>query len=156
MPGPTSAIAGSPDDLKAIARRHFAETWNAGRLEAIDELFASDFLFHITGSPEIHGLEGYRRHVAMYRAAFPDLHVTVEDQIAEGDKVVTRFSAAGTHRGEVMGVAPTGMHVPRVTGITIHRVRDGRIVELWANWDALGLLQDIGVVPRFSAGPREF
>jgi steroid delta-isomerase-like uncharacterized protein len=151
---PPSA-AGSTDDLKAIVRRDFMETWGQGRIEVIDELFGSDFLFHITGSPEFHGLEGYRQHVKMYRAAFPDISFNLEDQIAEGDKVVTRFSASGTHKGEVMGVAATGLHVPRVTGITIHRISHGRIVELWANWDALGLLQDMGVVPRFAAGPRD-
>jgi predicted ester cyclase len=83
----------------------------------------------------------------MYYAAFPDLRFTVEDQVAEGDKVVTRWSSEGTHKGELMGIAPTGKHAAGVTGISIDRYLDGKFVEGWANWDTLGLMQKLGVIP---------
>ena len=82
----------------------------------------------------------------MMRAAFPDLQYTVEDQIAEGDKVVTRYTASGTHRGELMGIAPTGSRV-EITGISITRVEDGKIEEIWETHDALGMMRQLGVIP---------
>ncbi len=81
----------------------------------------------------------------MLRAAFPDLHYTVEDQIAEGDKVVTRYMASGTHQSELMRIAPTGNWV-EITGISITRIQDGRIEEIWENYDTLGMMQQLGVV----------
>jgi predicted ester cyclase len=89
----------------------------------------------------------------MFRAAFPDLHLTVTDQFEEGDKLVSRWTATGTHKGELMGIAPTGTHVT-VTGITIGRFQSGKLVESWENGDTLGLLQQLGVVPVLApAGP---
>jgi predicted ester cyclase len=81
----------------------------------------------------------------MMRAAFPDLHYAVEDQIAEGDKVVTRYTASGTHQGELMGVAPTGSRV-EIRGISITRIKGGKIEEIWESYDALGMMQQLGVV----------
>ena len=82
----------------------------------------------------------------MYRSAFPDMQLTIEDQIAEGDKVVTRWTARGTHQGELMGIPPTGKQAT-VTGITVGRVANGKFVESWSNFDALGMMQQLGVVP---------
>lgn len=82
----------------------------------------------------------------MYRSAYPDTHFTVEDQIAEGDKVVTRWTGRGTHQGELMGVAPTGNEVT-VRGIEIDRIVGGRIEETWVNYDTSGMMQQLGVVP---------
>ena len=82
----------------------------------------------------------------MLRAAFPDLQYTVEDQIAEGDKVVTRYTASGTHRGELMSIVPTGSRV-EITGISITRIEDGKIEEIWENYDALGMMRQLGVIP---------
>jgi len=82
----------------------------------------------------------------MIRSALPDLRITLEDDVAEGDKVVSRWRAQGTHQGGLMDIAPTGNEVA-FTGITIHRIEDGKIVEEWENWDALGLMQQIGAVP---------
>ena len=82
----------------------------------------------------------------MIRSAFPDLRVTLEDDIAEGNKVVSRWRAQGTHQGELMGIAPTGNQMA-ITGITIDRIEEGKIVEEWENWDALGMMQQIGAVP---------
>jgi predicted ester cyclase len=84
--------------------------------------------------------------VSMMRSALPDLRITLEDDIAEGDKVVTRWIGQGTHQGELMGIAPTGNRVT-ITGIPIHRIEDTKIVEEWSNWDAPGLIQQIGAIP---------
>lgn len=91
------------------------------------------------------GREGFKQFVLMYRSAFPDMHITIEDQIAEGDKVVSRWTARGTHQGELMGIPPTGKQAT-VTGINIERFANGKFVEEWSNFDALGLLQQLGVV----------
>ena len=138
----------SAEENKAITRRIFEETWNQGKLDVVDEILATDFVLHDPVMPEdIHGPEGFKQFVTMYRTAFPDIHFTIEDQIAAGDKVVTRWSGTGTHQGELMGIAPTGVRGPGVTGITIDRIAGGKTVETWNAWDALGMLQQIGVVP---------
>jgi len=136
----------SAEENKAIVRRVFEELFNQGKLDVAGEIFAADYVFHAPLAAEVRGPEGFKQFVSMYRTAFPDLQYTIEDQIAEGDEVVTRWTATGTHRGELMGIAPTGKQ-GRVTGISIGRVARGKIVEDWANWDALGMLQQLGVVP---------
>ena len=134
------------EENKAIARREIEEMWNQGQLDVIDEIFAADFVFHVLGSPDIQGTEGYKQFVTMYRTAFPDLQFTIKDQIAEEDKVVIRWSTTGTHKGELMGIPPTGLTAP-TPGITIGRYTGGKCVESWAIWDALGMLQQLGVIP---------
>ncbi len=132
---------------KALARRLVEEAFNAGRLDVTDELVASDYLGHDPSLPEeVRGPAGVKELIAGYRAAFPDIHVTIEDQIADGDLVVSRWSAKGTHQGELMGMPATGKQAT-VTGITIDRIADGRIVESWDNWDTLGLMQQLGAIP---------
>lgn len=130
---------------KALVRRAIEEVYNQGNLAIVDELVASDFVMH-SASDEIHGPAGAKQFVTMLREAFPDLHVTIEDQIADGDKVVTRWSSEGTHLGEFQGIPPTGKH-GMMTGIDIDRVGGGKIVECWVNEDDLGLLQQLGVIP---------
>ena len=134
------------EENKAIARREIEEIWNQEQLDVIDEIFAADFVFHVLGSPDIQGTEGYKQFVTMYRTAFPDLQFTIKDQIAEEDKVVIRWSTTGTHKGELMGIQPTGLPAP-TPGITIGRYTGGKCVEAWAIWDALGMLQQLGVIP---------
>jgi steroid delta-isomerase-like uncharacterized protein len=132
---------------KALARRLLEEAFNAGRLDVTDELVANDFVGHDPALPEeMRGPAGLRELIAGYRSAFPDLRITIEDQIADGDLVVTRWSAKGTHQGELMGVTATGKQAT-VTGITIDRIADGRIAESWTNWDTLGLMQQLGAIP---------
>ena len=132
---------------KALARRLIDEAFNAGRLDVIDELFASGFVGHDPSLPEeVRGPAGVKEVIAGYRAAFPDIQVTIEDQIADGDRVVTRWRATGTHKGELMGMPATGKQAT-VTGITIDLIADGRIAESWDNWDTLGLMQQLGAVP---------
>ena len=131
----------------AISRRLFEEAWNAGNLSVIDELVATDAVGHDPSLPEeIRGPEGLKRQISVYRAAFPDVQFTIEDEIAQGDKVALRWTARGTHRGELMGLAPTGK-AAKVTGITIDKIADGKVVESWVEWDNLGLAQQIGAAP---------
>jgi len=134
----------STEDNKALAR-HAYEALNQRDLALVDELCAPDFVFY-RGSTTMQGREPYKQFLSMYLTAGPDLHFTIEDQVAEGDKVVTRHTARGTHLGPFMGIPPTGKHVT-ATGIAIIRVANGKIVEEWANADDLGLLQQLGVIP---------
>src|SRR5919199_2849531 len=102
----------SAEENKAVTRRFLEEVFTAGNLKLVDELFAPDYVLHDPSVPqEVRGPEGMRQYVAMYRAAYPDTHFTIEDQIAEGDEVVTRWVGRGTHQGELMGIAPTGRSV---------------------------------------------
>jgi len=139
---------------KAIARRDFEQVWNKGNLDTVDEIFAADGVGHMPGSPDIHSLEGTKQYVTMYRNAFPDIHFTIEDEIAQGDKVVIRWTCRGTHQGELMGISPTGKQCT-VTGITINRFSGGKIQESWNSWDALGMLQQLGVVPPIGEGGKK-
>ena len=141
----------SAEENKAIARRLFEGVWNQGKLDVADEILAADYVFHAPVPREVRGPEGFKQFVSMYRTAFPDVQYTIEDQIAEGDKVVTRWTCTGTHTGELMGIPPTGVQVT-VTGIVIGRIAGGKIVEDWGNWDALGMLQQLGVVPPIGEG----
>jgi steroid delta-isomerase-like uncharacterized protein len=135
------------DSNKNSIRRLFEEVWNKGNVAVVDELFAPAYAHHDPSSPDLgHGPEGEKRRATLYRSAFPDLRFTVEDVIADGDRVVARYSARGTHKGELNGIAPTGKQV-NVSGVSIVRFANGKIVEGWANWDALGLMQQLGTVP---------
>ncbi len=137
----------SEEENKAIVRRVNDEVWTKGNLDAIDELIADDFVTTVVGAPEqIRGPGGFREFVSMYRKAFPDLRLTIDDQIAEGETVVTRWTATGTHEGELMGIPPTGKQAT-TTGININHVSGGKLVDGWGIFDQLGLLQQIGAVP---------
>jgi len=135
----------STEDNKALARRAFEEGFNQRNLAVFDELNVPDFVSH-SASLTMQGLEAFKQFVWMYLTAFPDLTATIEDMIAEGDKVVSRVTYRGTHKGALMGIPPTGKQVT-VTGITIVRFVGGKGVEIWGNNDDLGLLQQLGVVP---------
>jgi steroid delta-isomerase-like uncharacterized protein len=135
------------EENKAVARRIDAEVWNEGRLEVIDELVAGDYVSTVVGVPEqIRGPQGFREFVVTYRTAFPDLHISIDEQIAEGDIVVTRWTGTGTHEGELMGIPATGKQVT-TAGINIDRFAGGKLVAGWALFDQLGLLQQIGAIP---------
>ena len=132
---------------KATARRFIEELFNQGNLEIADELLSPNYIDHDPAMLEdVRGPEGMKQYAAMYRSAFPDIHIVIEDQVAEGDKVVTRWIGTGTHQGDLMGIAPTGNRVT-VTGIAIDRFSGGKIEETWENYDALGMLQQIGAIP---------
>ncbi len=132
-------------DNKALNRRFVEEVINQGNIEAIDELIDPGVVDHAVPAGFPTGREGAKQFFAMMRSAFPDLHLTIEDMIAEGDKVVMRSTWSGTHQGEFMGIPATGRRVT-VSAIDISRVADGRIVEHWEQSDALGLMQQLGVV----------
>jgi len=134
---------------KAIVRRVIDEAWNKGNLSILDEVMVVDHVDHDDLAPateEGGGREHAKQTIAEYRAAFPDLLFTAEDMIAEGDRVVTRWRARGTQTGPLVGIPPTGK-LATVTGIFIDRLAQGQIVETWGNWDALGLMQQLGVSP---------
>lgn len=129
---------------KAMVRKLFEETVNKGDLTVIEQSFASDFIYH--GDPQFNGADGVKNLVRMFRGGFPDINITIEDQMAEGDMVVTRYTGRGTHTGELMGIPATGK-TATVTGISIMRVVDGKCVEEWENMDMLGMMQQLGVIP---------
>lgn len=133
---------------KEIVRRLVNGVWADRNLAIIDELIAPDYVGHDPTQPEpTRGPEGYRQFVGMYQAAFEDGMVTIDDVIAEGDLVVTRWTGRGTHTGELMGIAPTGKEVT-VSGITISRLANGKIAEEWELMDALGMMVQLGAVPQ--------
>jgi steroid delta-isomerase-like uncharacterized protein len=132
---------------KAIARRLLEEAFNSGNLDVVDELVAPEFVNHDAALPEpTTGIEATKANITGYRNAFPDLRLTIEQQVAEGEFVTTRWSARGTHQGDLMGMAATGKQAT-VTGITLDRIVEGRFVESWTKWDTLGLMQQLGVIP---------
>ena len=137
----------SAEESKALFRRYVEEGWGKGNVEVADEVFANRYVSHQPdGTEEQRGPEDVKRFLRQYREAFPDLQISIEDQIAEGDKVVTRWSSRGTHRGEFRGIAPTANEV-RLTGIGIFRFSEGKVVESWDNFDQLGMLQQLGAIP---------
>jgi steroid delta-isomerase-like uncharacterized protein len=136
---------------KAIVRRVFEELWNQGNLSVADQLFTPNYTDHDSSSPDFgHGPESERKRVTFYRNAFPDMRLTIEDLIAEGDTVVARWSCHGTHKGDLNGIAPTGKQFT-ISGVTIARLLSGKLAEGYVNWDALGLMQQLGVVPQLAA-----
>ncbi len=133
------------EENKALIQRFVEEAFNKGNLDVADEVYASTFISHDPTAPEGQGSpEGVKQFVSTYLSAFPDGHTTVEDSIAEGDKVAYRWTFRGTHQGELMGISPTGEQV-EITGITINRLSGGKIEEQWNLFDQLGMLQQLGV-----------
>src|SRR2546421_7871779 len=144
---PATAGAGN---ITEASRQLLEQTFNEGNFELVDQLAAPEAINHDPASPaemrDLRGPEVLKRTVSMYRKAFPDVRITVDDVITADDKVVLRWHSEGTHRGELAGLAPTGAH-GSVTGISIDRWNDGKIVEAWAEWDNLGLARQLGAAP---------
>ncbi len=135
------------ENNKAIVRRLLEEFWNKGNLSLADELFAPNYEHHDASTPDFgRGPESEKKRATLYRTAFPDVQLTIEDIIAEGETVMTRWSCRGTHKGDLRGIAPTGKQI-NISGVTIARLANGKFAEGWVNWDALGLMQQLGVVP---------
>jgi len=131
---------------KTVVRRLFEEVWNKGNLPVTDELFAPNYAHHDSSTPDVgRGPESEKKRATLYRTAFPDLRLTIEDIIAEGETVTARWSCKGTHKGDLSGIAPTGKQFT-ISGISIARFTNGKMVEGWVNWDALGLMQQLGVI----------
>lgn len=136
----------SAEENKAVLRRVAEEIFNKGDLAVADELIASNYVYHGSGGQEYKGPEGFKRIATMFRTACPDLHMTVEDMVAEGDKVAHRLTIRGTHKGELMGIAPTGKQLT-ISAVTISRFAGGKEAEAWSNLDMLGMYQQLGVAP---------
>jgi steroid delta-isomerase-like uncharacterized protein len=144
---PTGERAMSIEEKKAVVYRLNTEIWNQKNADAVDEIFAPDIVIYRSGRPVIHGSATLKQWVANYaRNTWGDSQATIEEIIAEGDLVVTRWIVRGRHAGEWRGIAPTGKPVT-ISGITIHRVVDGKIAEAWAEEDWLGVMQQIGALP---------
>jgi steroid delta-isomerase-like uncharacterized protein len=128
-------------------RRFIDEVWNGRKPELFNEFITPDASSHDPNTPEMgKGPDGYRKVFKLYTNAFPDSRLTIDDLIDAGDKVVHRWTATGTHKGELGGIAPTNRRI-EVNGVTIYRFAGGKIAEQWVHWNALGLLQQVGVVP---------
>lgn len=134
------------EENKAIAQR-FAQVWNRGGTEVIDELAAPDLVVSYPLLPEeLHGPEAFKQFIVSLYTAFPDIGLRIDDLIAEGDKVVGRWTIWGTHHGDLPGLPATGKRA-EWSGITIYRIVDGKVVEERGEEDALGALQQLGVIP---------
>jgi len=137
------------EDNKAATRRGFEESWNQGKVDVFDELFASTFLYHDPTFPNGLRTQDYKRWVTAIRQAFPDLHLTIDDLIAEGDQVAVRLTLRGTHTSDlvtVMHMSATGKRVTESI-IAVIRFTGGKVVEVWSQADTLGFLQRLGVIP---------
>jgi steroid delta-isomerase-like uncharacterized protein len=138
---------------KAVVRRLYEEVWNKRRVELVDELMSPSHAMHNNHVPDsCIGPEAYKREVARFMTGFPDLHFSVEDMLAENDKVAVGWTISGTHKGEFRGISPTGRKVS-VEGITINHIADGKIMDSYISVDYLGLMQQLGVAPAF--GPSK-
>jgi len=148
--------AGGPPSAernKATIRRFIEEVWNKGDLAVVDELVPASGVAHIAGTPDLVGPEATKQYVAMYRNAFPDTRLVLDELIAEGDRVVCRWTGSGTHQGEFQGTAATGKRVS-IGGMLICRVADDKLIETWGEFDALGMMQQLGAVPAAAPAAR--
>ena len=130
---------------KALVRRWFEEVWNQGRTATIDELLADQAVIHGLGPADLHGPGGFKTFYSAYRNAFPDVAIRMDDIVAEGDRVVARWSGTGTHLGDGLGMAATGRPV-QFHGVTIVRIEQGKLVEGWNTFNQLEMFQQLGVV----------
>ena len=130
---------------KTLARRWFEDLFSRGNLDAANEILSADFVDHLPREEE-RGIEELKQYVSSYRTAFPDIQDSVEDIVAEADKVVVRWRSRGTHQGEFLGVAPTGRHVT-FTGMRLFRIAENKIAESWVNIDERGLQEQLSTAP---------
>jgi steroid delta-isomerase-like uncharacterized protein len=137
----------SDEDNKALVRRFVDEVQSGGNIDLIDEICSPEFVNHSAPPGIPADREGIKIVTAMFRRAFPDSYFTVEDMVAEGDKVATRKTFHGTHEGEFMGIPPSGRSVSMGL-IDIVRISEGRVVEHWSMGDSLGVMQQLGVIPQ--------
>ena len=136
----------STEENKVLSRRIFDEAASQGKFAVIDEAIAPTFVYRTSALPESHGPAGFKEFFTEHRRTFPDIHYTLEEVVAEGEKVVVHWTITGTNQGDLRGNPPTGKPV-KAPGITIFRFANGQIVDGGTVWDALALLQQLGVVP---------
>jgi len=138
----------SAEQNVALARRHFDEVCNARKLNIADDIYSSNHVYHDPSAPAGLGPQGVKDVIGTYHRAMSDAHWDVREVISgDGDRVIVRWAGSGTQNGELLGMPPTGKRVTNVTGTWIFRISGGKIVESWNNWDCLGMLQQLGVVP---------
>ena len=138
---------------RAIVRRLYEEVWNKRRVELVDELMSPSHAMHSNHVPDsCIGPEAYKREMARFVTGFPDLRFSVEDMVAENEKVAVAWTISGTHKGEFRGISPTGKKVS-IEGITINHIANGKIMDSYISLDYLGLMQQLGAAPAFRA-PR--
>jgi len=145
----------STEEIKALARRWFEEAnkGEAAFMTVIDELHATDIVGHGGGGEETRGLKDLKRDLMEWYSAFPDLHFTIDDMVVEGDKVAIRYTWTGTHTGEIKGIPPTNKKVT-MWEVEIDRIAGGKFAEIWARYDTLGLMQQLGIVPKPGKGGK--
>ena len=136
----------SAEANQALVRRYLDEGVNQGNVRIADELFAPNFTFYFPGNPEPMNREGWAQTTTLFHAGFPDQHTVTDDMLAEGDKVAARFTFHGTHTGNFQGIPPTGKAVT-MGGMAFWRIVGGKIAEHWVQIDALGMMQQLGVIP---------
>ncbi len=136
----------STEENKVLVTRALIVFWNEHNPESAAQFYAPDLVNHDPQSPQVTNLEGLKMYAQALFAAFPDFHVVMHDEIAEGDKVAKTWSISGTHQGVFEGIPPTGKHVT-MSGITVYRIADGKIAELTWSYNLLGLLQQLGAIP---------
>jgi predicted ester cyclase len=133
-------------DIKDISRQLFEEPWK-GNFDVIDRYVDASYTGYDPTEPDaVRGPQGFKNQIQQYLTAFPDARLTVDEQFIDGDVVATRWTGRGTHQGDLMGIAPTGRQVT-IWGLTIEKYKNGKLVEGWNNWDALGMLQQVGAIP---------
>jgi steroid delta-isomerase-like uncharacterized protein len=140
------AASQSEEENKAVVRQFIDQVANQGKVDQFYEFLSPEYLDHTGAAGQAPGIENSLRAAAMLRTAFPPWHTEIEDMIAEGDKVMFRGTSSGTHRGEFMGVAPTGKRVS-ISGVHIMRLSGGKIVEHWAYSDMMGFMRQLGLMP---------
>lgn len=145
-------MATTAQENKDVVRKYIEDAWNEVALDLVDELVAAEAPHHDpTLSERPDGPAGRKQSIQVYHTACPDVHVSIEEMVAENDLVAVRWTGRGTHDGELMGIEPTGTEI-KITGMSINRVEEGQIAETWEVYDALGMLQQIGAVPDLSTG----
>jgi predicted ester cyclase len=149
------------EENKRLVKEFFEEVWNNKNLDLLDEVYSPDFVLHALwqntsagGAIEAHGIEPAKKVIGGWLAGFPDMTVTVDDQVAEGDRVGSRHTSTGTHTETFMGMAPTGKKAT-ITGMTITRIENGKMAEAWTAWDALGMFEQLGLAPGPPGKPPE-
>jgi len=136
------------ENNKNVVRRLIEEVWNKGNLQVADELYTPNYSHHDPATPDLgRGPEGEKQRATLYRSAFPDFRLSIDDLLADGDNVVARWNCRGTHKGELNGIAPTSKQF-NISGISVVRFSGGKMAEGWINWDALGMMQQLGAVPQ--------
>ncbi|HEU5097457.1 MAG TPA: ester cyclase [Roseiflexaceae bacterium] len=136
----------STEENKAIIRRMTEEFYNQGNVESAEHFFADSYVHHDPASPHVRDRDGLKQMLRAFRAGCPDLHITIDQLLAEGDMVTKRWTFHTTHTGDLSGLPPTGKRIT-MSGLELFRLEDGKIVECWVGYDNLSLMQQLGVIP---------